>query len=158
MHILTCTSPIISARSCGSYCNPPSHCSCSCFVGGKPCSALSPRSCYTHVSCFLLLLYLHLRIMLLMLILATGYIPFPSPFSASHPKAGEEGQPVLLSIPGLNLTSHAPWPFPCSTPEINGVQEIRVFFPFLKEARKNICYSSAWECLLFHPIGPFFSD
>lgn len=92
-----------------------------------------------------------------MLILATGYISFPSPFSASHPKAGEGGQPVLLSIPGLNLTSHAPWPFPCSTPEVSGVPEKRVF-PFVKEARKNICYSSAWGCLLFHSLSSFFSD
>lgn len=137
MHTLACTSPIVSARSWASFCNPPSHCSCSYFVGGKPSSALSPRSCSTHVSCLLLLWHHHLRIMLLMLILATGYTPFSSPVSASHSKVEEEGQPVLLSIPGLNLTSHSPWPFPYSTPEVNGVQEIGVIFPFVKEARKK---------------------
>lgn len=97
--------------------------SCSCFMGRKPCSALSPRSCSMCLSCFPLLLYHHLRIMLLMLILATGYNAFPSPFSSSHPKVEEDGQPCLLSIPGLNLTFYTPWLFPYSSPKVNGVQE-----------------------------------
>lgn len=126
--------------------------SCSCFMGGKPFSALSPGSCSMCLSCFPLLLYHHLWIMLLTLILATGYIAFPSPFSALHPKVGEDGQPGLLSIPGLNLIYYTPWLFPYSTPKVNDIQEIRVF-PFVKEARENIFYGSVWVCLLcFTPL------
>lgn len=117
MHNFTCTYPIIWVRSWASYCNPSWHCSCSYPVGGKPYSTLSPRSGSTHLSCFLPLLYHLLKIMLPILILATDYITFPSPFSALHPWVKEEGQTLLLSIPGLKLASHSPGPFPYSTPE-----------------------------------------
>lgn len=92
-----------------------------------------------------------------MLILATGYIPFPSPLSASQPKVGEEGEcyspSQVLSWPPM-----AHWPFACSTAEVNGVQDITIFFLFDKEARKNICFSSAQGCLLFHSFNIFFND
>lgn len=80
---------------------------------------------------------------------------FP-PFSLTTKSRG--GRRVLLSIPGLKLASYAHWPFACSTAEVNGVQDITIFFLFDKEARKNICFSSAQGCLLFHSFNIFFND
>lgn len=134
MHILICISTI-SARSWASCCNPRSHCSCSNFVGGKPCSALlsgAALPCVLLPTAVLSSPTNHD----IDAYLGTGYIPFPSCFSASHPKVGEEGQTMLFSIPGLNLTSHAPWPFPYSPPEVNGAQEIRVFSNLSRKQEK----------------------